>query len=195
MQHTRAVRERYDRLAKHYDERWADYIGSSVRHTLDAIRRAPGEIILDVGCGTGAVQRQLGDHVVGVDLSEGMLARGAGARAAADVLSLPFPDHAFDIVVSISSLHYWVDPIHALREIRRVTKPEGRLVLTDWCDDYLACRLCDRLLRLWRAGGYVRAYRARELRELIENAGYTTAVVDTYRIGRLWGLMTAAAIS
>ena len=154
---------------------------------------ASGERILDVGCGTGALQKQLGDGVVGVDLSEGMLGHAGGARAAADVTRLPFADHTFDVVASISSLHYWGDPVGALKEIRRVLRPSGRLVLTDWCDDYLACRICDRVLRIGHSGGYVRAYGARELRRLIARAGYATVAVEKYKIGWLWGLMTAVA--
>jgi SAM-dependent methyltransferase len=191
--HNKMVRERYDRLARQYDERWADYIGSSLRHTLEKLNAAPGEIILDVGCGTGALQKQLGDTVVGVDLSEGMLRHAAGARAATDAMRLPFRDHAFDIVASTSSLHYWAEPLQTLREIRRVIRPNGRLVLTDWCDDYLACRICDRLLRIGRGSGYVRAYSGRELRQLIESAGYASVTVERYKIGWLWGLMTAVA--
>jgi ubiquinone/menaquinone biosynthesis C-methylase UbiE len=191
--HNTMVRERYDRLARQYDERWARYIGASLRHTIERLNVAPGERILDVGCGTGALQKQLGDAVVGVDLSEGMLRHAAGARVAADVIRLPFREHAFDVVVSTSSLHYWVEPIEALREIRRVIKTNGRLVLTDWCDDYLACRVCDRLLRVRHAGGYVRAYGDRELRQLIARAGYASVAVETYKIGWLWGLMTAVA--
>lgn len=191
--HNNLVRERYDRLAKQYDERWARYIGASSRHTIERLKVLAGERILDVGCGTGALQTQLGDGVVGVDLSEGMLGHAGGARAAADVSWLPFGDHTFDVVASISSLHYWDAPLQALGEIRRVLRPTGRLVLTDWCDDYLACRICDRVLRIGHSGGYVRAYGARELRQLIERAGYATVAVEKYKIGWLWGLMTAVA--
>lgn len=193
MNHNRAVRERYDRLARRYDDRWAGYIGSSVRHTFDRVKVAPGQRTLDVGCGTGALHKLLGDDVIGVDLSLGMLARGSGSRVAGDVMRLPFHDGAFDVVASTSSLHYWVAPVDALREIKRVTRPGGQLVLTDWCDDYLACRVCDRLLRLTHSGGYARAYGSRELRGLIQTAGYATVNVEKYKIGRLWGLMTAVA--
>jgi ubiquinone/menaquinone biosynthesis C-methylase UbiE len=191
--HNQAVRERYDRLANDYDQRWAGYIGSSLRHTLERLKVAPGETVLDVGCGTGALQKELGDVVVGVDLSEGMLTHASGARVAADGRQLPFRARAFDVVTSTSSLHYWTDPIRVLREMRGVSRPGGRLVLTDWCDDYLACRVCDRLLRLRHAGGYVRAYGSRELGALVERAGYKTVTVEHYRIGWLWGLMTAVA--
>jgi ubiquinone/menaquinone biosynthesis C-methylase UbiE len=193
VRHNQAVRERYDRLANEYDQRWAGYIGSSVRHTLERLEVAPGETVLDVGCGTGALHKRLGEAVVGVDLSEGMLARAGGARVAGDAMRLPFRAQAFDVVTSTSSLHYWIEPIRVLREMRGILRPGGRLVLTDWCDDYLACRICDRLLRLRHGGGYVRAYGSRELGALIERAGYQTVTVEKYKIGRLWGLMTAVA--
>ncbi|HXB24583.1 MAG TPA: methyltransferase domain-containing protein [Gemmatimonadaceae bacterium] len=193
VEHNQAVRERYDGLAQQYDQRWAAYIGSSVRHTVARLNVSPGETVLDVGCGTGALGRQLGDAVVGIDLSERMLAQAPGARVAGDALTLPFGAETFDVVASISVLHYWVEPVQVLREIRRVMRVGGRLVLTDWCDDYLACRICDRALRLWHAGGYVRAYGSRELGRLIESAGYATVAVEKYKIGWLWGLMTATA--
>ena len=193
VEHNQAVRERYDGLAQQYDQRWAAYIGSSVRHTVARLNVSPGETVLDVGCGTGALERQLGDAVVGIDLSERMLARASGERVAGDALTLPFGDETFDAVASISVLHYWVEPVRVLREIRRVLRVGGRLVLTDWCDDYLACRICDRVLRLRHAGGYARAYGSRELGQVIESAGYATVAVDTYKIGWLWGLMTATA--
>jgi ubiquinone/menaquinone biosynthesis C-methylase UbiE len=192
VQHNQAVRERYDELAQRYDQRWAAYIGSSVRQTLARLNVSPGESVLDVGCGTGALERQLGDAVVGIDLSERMLARASGERVAGDALTLPFGDETFDAVASISVLHYWVEPVRVLREMRRVMRVGARLVLTD-CDDYLACRICDRVLRLRHADGYARAYGSRELRQLIESAGYATVAVDTYKIGWLWGLMTATA--
>jgi ubiquinone/menaquinone biosynthesis C-methylase UbiE len=189
---TKAVRERYDRLAHEYDARWAAYITASVGHTLERLKLAPGEAVLDVGCGTGAMEKVCGDAIIGVDLSPLMLARAGGTRAAGDVAALPFREQSFDAAVSVSSLHYWIEPVGALTEIRRVLKKTGRMVITDWCDDYLACRACDRILRLVNRA-YVRAYRARELERLLTQAGFTAIDVTRYKIGWLWGLMTAVA--
>ncbi len=194
MKHADAVRERYDRLAGHYDRRWAAYISASARHTLARTRIAAGEAVLDVGCGTGALRRASGVDIIGIDLSQAMLAYATGARARADVVDLPFRDHNFDVVVSASSLHCWPEPGRALAEMRRVMKPSGRLVLTDWCDDYIACQLCDLALRIVDRA-YVQAYSVRELGRMLQQTGFSHVTVEKYKIGWVWGLMTAVAIS
>lgn len=66
--------------------------------------------------------------------------------------SLPFSGASFDLVASSSYFHYWALPGEALREIRRILKSGGRLVITDWCDDYLVCKVCDFVLRVTDPG-------------------------------------------
>jgi len=127
-----------------------------------------------------------------------MLARArakAGPRAdwvGGDVTLLPFSDASFHGVVSTSSLHYWPDPPGALAEIRRVLRRGGWLVVTDWCHDFLACRMLDALLRLVdRAHGRVLGTEACE--RLLRTGGFSDVRVERYRVGIFWGLMTARA--
>jgi SAM-dependent methyltransferase len=106
---------------------------------LAALRTAPHARVLDVGCGTGQlaarIRRELtGAHVVGCDFSAGMLrhARARDARipwVGGDAGRLPFHDGAFDAVVSTEAFHWFPDPVGALREMRRVLRPGGRLLL------------------------------------------------------------------
>lgn len=104
--------------------------------------------------------------------------------------ALPFDDGRFDVVVSCSAFHYVLRPAAALREIRRVLRPGGRLVITDWCGDYPTCRALTGYLRLFdRAKTH--AYRTHELRRLAEDAGFEVRAMDRYRINWFWGLMTA----
>lgn len=105
---------------------------------------------------------------------------------------LPFPDASFDTVVSTNAFHYFRDPIGALEEMARVLRTDGRLVLTDWCDDYFACRICDLWLRIFDRAHF-RTYGRKELRRMLERSGFTRVRIDRYKINWLWGLMTAVA--
>ena len=93
--------------------------------------------------------------LAGIDLVPEMLGIARvrlGSRVhlvAGNAEGLPFDRGTFDIVTSSSSFHYWLDPGRGLDEISRVLRPGGRLVITDWCDDYLACRICDIVLRVF----------------------------------------------
>src|SRR5215471_6406351 len=68
--------------------------------------------------------------------------------AQAEAGRLPLADATFDSVVCANSFHYFRLPVGALREMGRVLRPGGSLVLVDWCDDYLTCKLCSLWLRL-----------------------------------------------
>jgi SAM-dependent methyltransferase len=101
-----------------------------------------GHRVLDVACGTGVVARlaaRAGGVVAGVDLNPAMLAhaRALEPRPAwlrADAVALPFPDGAFDLAICQQGLQFTSDPAAALRELRRVLAPAGRLALALWCD-------------------------------------------------------------
>jgi SAM-dependent methyltransferase len=107
-------------------------------------RTAPraAERVLDVACGTGIVARLAAERVgpsgtvVGVDASPAMLAAGRRASAGlpidwreADAAALPFAEASFDLVLCQQGLQYFPDRIGALREMRRVLTPGGRLGL------------------------------------------------------------------
>ncbi len=193
----------YDALARRYDRQWGAYVHASTEATLRRIVPRPGDCVLDVGCGTGVLlsrllEREPSVRVAGLDLSAGMLLE-AGRRLpvetsllVADSQSLPFAARSFDIVVSSSSFHFWPRPSLGLAELRRVLRLGGQLAITDWCDDYLACRLTDRLLRVANPA-HRRIYGRRECTALLEGAQFDITRVDRYRISWLWGLMTAVA--
>jgi len=107
----------------------------------------PGERVLDVACGTGIVARLAAGRVgaegsvTGVDVNEGMLAVAAAAAGPgavewrpADATSLPFPDNGFDVVTCQQGLQFLTDTdkAAALREMRRVLVPGGRVAVAAW---------------------------------------------------------------
>jgi SAM-dependent methyltransferase len=198
-----AVLRQYRRLAPRYDRRWAYYVQASTRSTARRIDLHPGESLLDIGCGTGALLDLLGHscpgaHLAGIDPCPEMLRIARGRLSGTALLvqafaeQLPLAGGSFDIVTSASAFHFFRGPGQALAEMRRVLRPGGRLVVTDWCDDFLTCRLCDRLLR-WLDAAHAGVYASAECRALLEAAGFASVRMERYKIDWLWGLMTATA--
>jgi ubiquinone/menaquinone biosynthesis C-methylase UbiE len=102
-----------------------------------------GEAVLDIACGTGVVARLAGKrmargHVTGLDLNKGMLAvartlpkEGVPIEwIEGSALDLPFPAGKFDLVLCQLGLQFFPDQGRALREMRRVLSPSGRVALS-----------------------------------------------------------------
>ena len=141
-------------------------------------------LLLDVGCGPGNIalkiaQRCPGLSVVGLDYSLNMVQEARRSAAEAGVESrtlfqqgsaaeLPFADGTFDIVISNSVLHHLADPLKVFREMLRVAKPEGTILVRDLCRP-------SRLAYPWHVRWYGRHYSGlmRKLFEDSVRAAYT----------------------
>jgi demethylmenaquinone methyltransferase / 2-methoxy-6-polyprenyl-1,4-benzoquinol methylase len=131
------VAKRYDLtndvLSLGQDRRWRTAV-------VDAVAPRPGERILDLAAGTGTSSQpfaEAGALVVPCDFSQGMLQVGKEARpalgfTAGDATRLPFADDTFDAVTISFGLRNIVDPDAGLREMLRVTRPGGRLVVCEF---------------------------------------------------------------
>lgn len=110
------------------------------RATVDAIAPRPGELVLDLAAGTAKSSAAIADRgarVTAADLSYGMLHEGSVNFpfldfANADAMALPFSDDTFDAVTISYGLRNIEDTTAALREMLRVTKPGGRLVVNEF---------------------------------------------------------------
>lgn len=155
-------------------------------------RVAPGDRILDMGCGAGRHAFELyrrGAHVVAFDQDADELAgvekmfgamRLAGevpADAAAetvrgDALELPFPDDHFDAIIASEVLEHIPDDMRAMRELLRVLRPGGRLAAT--VPSWLPERVCWALSEDYHTapGGHVRIYTRAELEAKLKSTGF-----------------------
>lgn len=131
-------------IQENYERYFVPVIGRPVaQDMLAAAALQPGEAVLDVGCGTGILTRLAVQHIVpdgiaaGLDIDPGMLAVARSVTPAeleigwyeGSAEAMPFPEESFDVVLCQMSLQFIPDRGSALREMRRVLVPHGRLVL------------------------------------------------------------------
>lgn len=144
----RIQRYGWDLAASNYESLWQAQLADAQSEVLAHAAPAPGERVLDVACGTGlvafAAARAVGPggRVFGIDLAGQMVdaARQRGdARqlsnvgfARMDAEALDLPDAGFDVVLCALGLMYMPHPEEALREMRRVLRPGGRVCIAVW---------------------------------------------------------------
>lgn len=146
------VQQMFARVANRYDRaNRLLSLGIDVRWRKAAIAVAglrPGERALDVCCGTGDLAlalRRAGASTVGTDFCQPMLRhaqqksaaldpqRRPEAWLAADTLALPFDDASFDLVTVAFGIRNVADPVAGLREMARVVRPKGRVIVLEFC--------------------------------------------------------------
>lgn len=191
-------RKYYDTFSSIYERdrhrgyhRWLD-----TRSTALVAPWAEGGRVLEVGCGTGLILREvepIAREAIGLDLSRGMLeaSRDRGLRVVeASATEIPFSRDSFDLVYSFKVLAHVPDLAKAVREMVRVTKPGGRLVLEFYNRHSLRYAI-RRLRRPGRVGPdtteddvYTRFHGLDELRALLPS-GTRLAKVEGLRVATL----------
>jgi predicted TPR repeat methyltransferase len=139
----RAVAERYDAWARSYDDDLAAWSYQAPARVAEAVvaRHPTAGSVLDVGCGTGLVGRELrargfAGRLLGLDLSAASLgiARESGGYDSLEEADLqqrlPLPDDAVDAVVCVGVMTYLPEVEAVWRELARVARPDGIVVVT-----------------------------------------------------------------
>jgi ubiquinone/menaquinone biosynthesis C-methylase UbiE len=138
----------YNAAADFYDHPTNTFWERYGRRTIERLKLPNGASVLDVCCGSGAsaipAAQAVGPDgsVIGVDLAENLLklartkANRLGLRnihfQSGDLTALPFADRSFDAVVCVFGIFFVPDMEAALRELKRVLRPNGRLAITTW---------------------------------------------------------------
>lgn len=176
----------FSEWAASYDSHWLNEFLFEPSHALllKALRPLAPGLALDIGCGTAELAGRLarrGWHVIGLDLCEPMLHRarfklnghtGTVRLAAGDSEHLPFADRTFDAVTCANSFHHYPHQAAVVREMFRVLKPGGRLLLLDGWPDQFVGRIVYDVIIARVEGGAVRHREARHARALLEEAGF-----------------------
>jgi ubiquinone/menaquinone biosynthesis C-methylase UbiE len=177
----------FDRWAKAYDHgRISPWFQYTQNLAIGAMSLRKDAKVLDVGCGTGFAVLQLAARVpeglaCGVDISPQMIAQ-ARTKVPQELshrvefregssAKLPYGGDFFDHLMCTNSFHHYPDPLLALREMQRVLRPGGQLVILENAPDLSWYTwLWDRWLRLSERG-HVKYYPSYELEGLLQCSG------------------------
>jgi ubiquinone/menaquinone biosynthesis C-methylase UbiE len=163
----------------------------------------PEDNVLDLACGPGLLVlafARVVRHAIGIDLTPAMLEQARKAQLEqgltnvswqqGDVTSLPYPDAKFSIVSSRFLLHHVLDPLTVLREMKRVCRPGGRVVVADTAPIASKAAALNAEERL-RDPSHVRAMPLEELCGLYAKAGLASPRTGMYRLeGELEDLLS-----
>src|SRR5215471_8266568 len=142
--HHQRILDQFTRQAEPFAQAQAIRSPEALERIVKMAEAGPDDTVLDVACGPGLLTcafARVARHAAGIDITPAMLDQARKTQQeqgltnvswqSGDVLSLPYPDHHFSIVVSRFAFHHLPDPLSALKEMKRVCKPGGRVVVAD----------------------------------------------------------------
>jgi ubiquinone/menaquinone biosynthesis C-methylase UbiE len=204
-QHDTYVTDEFNRAAAGYDDSCIVRSYQRCVQTLvvDRLELEPGMNVLDLGCGTGwatfEIASRLGGsgRVVGLDLSEGMIAQARKKLPTFRYDNVEFVVQSadsldcadcFDYVLSTNAFHHFADKAGVFAKVRKSLKAGGCFVIQDFCRDFFLMRFVDLMGKIGEKA-HVGTTTSGELGELFLTSGYVNAHVETIKLNWLWGIM------
>ena len=176
----------WDRVAAIYDI-FVNVVNGKTHRALRQIVSSliqPGDTVLECACGTGLLSAVIAPgckSLTATDFSPKMLRKAEKNCSAfmnvtfrqADILSLDFPDDAFDKVVAGNVIHLLEDPIRALEEMNRVCRPQGKLIIPTYMNRDPKGRTSGFATVVGKAGAdFRRQFTVESYRQFFLDAGY-----------------------
>jgi SAM-dependent methyltransferase len=202
--HNDLIRDQFTRQAIPFSTAAPISDAYALAKIVAAGRPGPNDDVLDLACGGGLIVCAFAPyvrHATGIDLTPAMLERARALAAEkqlenvawqqGDVRSLPWPDASFNIVVTRFSFHHFQEPLAVLREMIRVCRPGGRVVVVDmYASEEKAKAEAWNQLEVLRDPSHVRALSLEELTGLFRGTGLPEPEVGLYELrGEVQGLL------
>lgn len=186
--------DQFTRQARGYASSAAIRNEEVLNHMVELAELRADDVTLDVACGPGLIVCALAPrvrHATGIDLTPAMLEEARQLQRArgltnvtwiqGDVTRLPFADGAFSVVTSRYAFHHFTAPETVLREMSRVTRPGGTILVADSAPAAEKAEAFNRVERL-RDPSHVRALTLEEWTSLFAAAGLICSQVESFRL-------------
>ncbi|MGH2829290.1 MAG: class I SAM-dependent methyltransferase [Actinomycetota bacterium] len=190
------IAARYSAAAAAYDRLWSPVIRPMSAPLFDSLRPMHPHVVLDVGCGTGALAADVravtpGAFIAGMDVAQGMVVaaarEGREHGVVAEANAIPFASGSVDIAFSVFVLQHVPDPLAAIGEMARAVRPGGAGATVTWGEGKDS-RAEDVLEEMLDAAGAEKPEVALDTSELLNStARATTAWESTgLHVDRAW---------
>jgi ubiquinone/menaquinone biosynthesis C-methylase UbiE len=200
--HADLIRDQFTYQAAAYAKAQSITNAEILQRILRAVDPQQNDEVLDIACGPGILTCALAArtrHATGIDLTPAMLEEARRLQGEehlenltwieGDVKTLPFADASFTLVICRYSFHHFEDPFVVLKEMKRVCRPGGRVVVIDTAPSCEKADAFNHMERL-RDFSHMRALPVEETVELFAKAGLSVPSVETLRMeGDLNGLL------
>jgi ubiquinone/menaquinone biosynthesis C-methylase UbiE len=152
----------FDKSAARYDDAFGSASRKFYRLLLEQVKLEQGAVVLDVGCGTGAILRSMADayniNGFGIDMSENMIEQAKRKCPEMDIQvsrceETPFANNSFDVITVCMAYHHFSDKIGFIKEAARIIKPGGCLYIADPRFPFIVRRIMNGFFKLIRVAG------------------------------------------